>query len=470
MSKSYRYLVFICLLSTITLKAQTNEWKWKSTINYPEIIIEGDTLAQPPAIATTEDWWAAFGYPELIKLQEEAIKNNFDLKVTENNVNRSKALLKASRASIMPSISLDPSFLRQEFSANRPIGFDAGVLPQIRQNNFSVPLNLSYELDILGKNANTIKASGFDLQSSEAARDDRQLQITSFVAQNFFALLALDTEFTILERTLIIRQDNLDIVTTRFNAGLVNEIDLQRAKTELATVEVQAKGNRQLRAEIELALAVLCGKRPGEFAIDNTLLAYLPPVVQPVSATEASTYRPDLTQFRSDQQAAQHILDNSRKQLYPSLFIRSSFGYVSENAGDLFQGRSRTWLVGGTISIPLFEGFRRRAQLEVSRQELNISENVLEQRLLEVNQEIENILSNIARLNEQLTAQRDFQLAAQQAAIISKQRYTKGLVTYLEVVDAERVVLDAERLSVQLLGQLYTNTVRLIVAMGGKFD
>lgn len=468
MTKYSIYLALVCLLSTATIEAQTNEWKWNSVINYPEIIIEGDTLEQPPIAAQNAGWWETFGYLKLIELQEEAIANNFDLKVAENDVDRSKALLKASRASIMPSVSLDPSFVRQEFSANRPIGFDAGVLPQIRQNNISVPLNLSYEVDILGKNSNSIKATRFDLQSVEAARNDRVLQITSLVAQNFFALLSLDTEYAILERTLVIRRDNMEIVSTRFEAGLVNEIDLQRAKTELATVEVQTKSNRQLRAEIELALAVLCGKRPGQFAVNSSLLEYLPPVIQPISVSDASLYRPDLSQFRNNQQAAEHLLQNSQKQLYPSLFLRSSFGYLSESTSDLFQSSSRTWLVGGTISIPIFDGFRRRAQIEVSRQELNASHNILEQGILQANQEIENILSNLSRLNEQLVAQRDFQLAAQKAAELSKQRYTKGLVTYLEVVDAERVVLDAERLSVQLLGQLYANTVRLIVAMGGK--
>lgn len=474
MSKHCKFLIisliFIRFLGTTALKAQTDDWKWNSPINYPGIVIEGDTLDPPPVIPMTENWWEAFGYTALINLQEEAIKNNFDLKVAENNVNRSKAFLTASRASIMPSISLDPSFVRQEFSANRPIGFDAGVLPQIRQNNLSVPLNLTYEVDILGKNSNSIKAARFDLQSVEAAQNNRMLQVTSLVAQNFFTLLSLDTEYAILKRTLVIRGDNLEIVSTRFEAGLVNEIDLQRAKTELATVEVQTKNNRQLRSEVELALAVLCGKEPGKFAVNNALLEYLPPIIQPISASDASTFRPDLIQFRNNQQAAEHLLQNSQKQLYPSLFLRSSFGYVSESASDLFNSRSRTWLVGGTISIPIFDGLSRRAQIEVSRQELNMSHNILEQGILQANQEIENVLSNLTRLNEQLIAQRDFQLAAQEAADLSKQRYTKGLVTYLEVVDAERVVLDAERLSVQLLGQMYTNTVRLVVAMGGKIN
>ena len=465
MNIKHKVTLAVFLISFQVLRAQEQPWKWQSALDYQPFVLEEDTIAYPPTWERSTKWWEVFGYEKLNELEALALQENYDIKILKNRVAESRAGVKAAASPLFPSLSFNPSFIRQEFSGNRPVGFDVEV-PQIRLNTYSLPVDLNYELDIFGRIRNNINAFKYNLQATEASRDNLVLLVSSEVARNFFQLITLDTENAILERTYRTRQDNLEIVEIRYQAGLVNEIDLQRARTELASIEVQLRNNEQLRTEIEIALATLCGQSPSEFLIGETSIKYLPPEIQPEEQERLKQSRPDLVEANFQLLSFEESLKNSRKQLYPTLSLQGSYGYLSGESNDIFESNSRTWLVGGTFSVPIFEGFRRKANLEISRQQLEASRNVLTLRELQANREVENALSNLSRLKEQLVAQQNFQEAAKKAAELSKERYTKGLVTYLEVVDAERIFLDAERLSAQLLGQQLINTVLLIQALG----
>lgn len=451
------------------LFAQETGRKWPGPDESPSLVIEEDTI-QDPFTGTKFDreWWTVFGYTQLNKLQALALAGNYDIKVLENRVLESKARVQATASALFPSVSFNPSFIRQEFSGTRPVGFDIDV-PQIRLNTYSVPIDLNYEVDVFGRISHQTRASRFELEATQASRDDVVLTVTAEVARNYFLLITLDTELDILKRTLNTRQDNLEIVEIRYDAGLVNEIDLQRARTELASIEVQVESNRLQRTEIELVLAILCGQEPQEFRVPETRLTYQPPQVYTDPPATLDQRRPDLLQAAYELQSFEQRLKSARKELYPSLLLQGSFGYLSESTDALLENQSRNWLVGGTVAIPLFDGFRRRANIKIADQQLEAAENRQQQQTLRAQQEVENARSNLARLRQQLIAQQAFQQAARQAAELSKERYTKGLVTYLEVVDAERIYLDAERLSVQLLGRQLITTVTLIQAIGGGY-
>lgn len=160
-------------------------------------------------------------------------------------------------------------------------------------------------------------------------------------------------------------------------------------------------------------------------------------------------------------------MKQAKKELYPSLYLDGSLGLLSGKYDNILENDSRNWLVGATLSVPLFEGGRRRAQLARSEFQLQGAKAQLSQRKLVGDQKVEKALSNLGRIDEQLSVQQEFLSAAQKAAALSRERYRKGLVTYLEVVDAERVVLEAEKLLAQLIGQQLISTVDLMEATGG---
>ncbi|UZR96885.1 efflux transporter outer membrane subunit [Chondrinema litorale] len=477
MEKNIKKIIPVGLLwlFSIPIFAQNSDeakWKWNSGENdksYLNVMKVGDdTLRSTPEFTVTENnhWWEAFGYNELNELAKQAISDNQNIKIAKSQTGIAKERVDVAKAGFFPSVSVNPSFTRQEFSANRPMQFDIAA-QRVQTNTYSIPVNLSYEVDIFGKIKNSVDASRYNYEATAANQENISLYIASEVSRNFIQLITLDTENKILERTLSTRQENLEIVETRYNAGLTNEIDLQRAKTELSSVAVQLKSNQLRRTEIELALASLCGRPASSFSIPKTGIEYLAPDVNPLASASLASNRPDLKAAEFNIQAFEEQLKNSRKSLLPSLYLDGSAGLVSGSADHLFEENSRAWLAGATLAIPVFEGGRRRSQVAISalQKQAVVEDYKLQEQL--ANEDVERALSNLLRINEQLTAQQEFLNAAQMAAELSNQRYLKGLVTYLEVVDAERIVLEAERMSVQLLGEQLLSTVNLIVASGG---
>lgn len=450
-----------------SLENVPTDWKWQQLQEPISLTINMDTLREANVITEIDHaaWWTHFSYTTLDSLIDLAINQNYSLQIAEKRIGESRSRVRVARSGLFPNLSINPLVNRQEFAANRPLPFDVPAT-RITINTFSLPFDVSYEVDIFGRIRDNLRASHYDLEAVNAARSDLQLAITTEVAANFFLLVSLDTEYEILERTVTTRKDNLDIVQTRFSAGLVNEIDLQRSKTELASVEVQLKNVLLARTEVELALAILCGQLARNFSVPLTPVQYLAPEIQPENPEYILNHRPDLQEAQLQMKAAEERVNASRKNLLPSFFINGQLGLTSGTLDDWFEGDSRTWLIGGSLSIPIFEGFRRRAELEVSQFQLAAARDEVSRRELVAFQQVENALNSLNRIREQLEAQQVFLEAAQQAATLSKNRYTKGLVTYLEVADAERLELDAERLAAQLLGQQLISTVNLIRALG----
>lgn len=447
-----------------------DHWKWQPGSPDLKIKLGDDTITAPPQNNVNEkEWWKAFGYPELNRLTDLALAENHDIKIGESRVGASYAREKYTRSFLYPSVSFNPSVIRQEYSANRPLPVDFGTQQSVINNTYSLPLDLSYEVDITGKISNRTKASSYDFQAATASQESMELSVASRVARNFAMLLTLDAEKEILERTLSTRQENLEIVETRYKAGLTNEIDYQRAKTEYSSVSVQLRNNQLQRTDIELALSTLCGQSATNFSIEDTELKYLAPELTSYLPSVSNNLRPDIRAAEYEVKSYKNELKSSKKELYPSLYLDGSVGLLSGQADNVFESESRNWLIGATLSVPLFEGGRRRAQMEISEHQLQSAVDQLDQQKLVANQEVEKALSNLGRVNDQLSVQQDYLSAAQKAAELSRQRYRKGLVTYLEVVDAERVVLEAERLLAQLLGQQLISTIDLVEATGGKF-
>lgn len=424
----------------------------------------GDTLSVPPR-QEAEHWWEIFGYPQLDNLVLQALAENRQLRVGENEVKVMEEQVKLAKSSLYPELAINAAFSRQAFSGNRPVPFDVPVT-RITYDTYSLPVDVSYEVDVFGRNVNKVQASKMALLASSATQENSQLQVASAVVQNYIVLLTLDSEAAILHHTLEARKENLDIVQTRYEAGLSSEIDFQRAKSELSSVEIQVSDLQIQRKEAELRLATLTGQPAGTFALESSGVKYYAPLVN-VQDNHPGWSRPDLEASRYQVEAYRKELSSARKNRYPSLYLNGSLGLLSGSYDHLVESDSRAWLVGASLSIPVFQGGRRQALRKVSEYQLKGAEEMLSQNELLAHQEVEQKLADLGRLDEQIEAQQSFLDAAYRAADLSRQRYQKGLVTYLEVVDADRIVLEAERQSVRLLSRQLLSTVDLMVALGG---
>jgi multidrug efflux system outer membrane protein len=420
--------------------------------------------ATPSDALARGDWWRVYEDPQLDDLERQAAGNNQDLKAAVARVTQAWALARDAKAEFFPSLSFDPAMERGRQSPN--------VLNPVRKeqgNNYVVPLDLTYELDLWGRVRRLFEGANLDAQARLAAFENTLLVLKADVAQNYFALRTLDTERAILRTTLGLRRDALDLVNARYKGGAASELDVSRAETELHATEAELLATDRRRVEVEHTLAVLVGQPASDFAVKEAPLPAnaLPPVIPAGLPGELLERRPDIAEAERTLAAANARIGVAKAAFFPVVRLTGVAGFESMDVDTLFNWESRVWSLGPSITLPIFQGGRNRANLQ--RSKAVFEENVANyrQRILVAFQEVQDGLTGARLLSQQAGAQERSLASARRTAEISNARYRAGLVSYLDVVDSERTALAAERESARLAGQRLVTSVQLIKALGG---
>src|SRR5258706_8575117 len=237
------------------------------------------------------NWWEMFGDATLNDLEQQATANNQDLKAAMSRVAQARATARVAKAEFFPNLQADPAVTRERTSPNI-----ANPLPKNNFNDFSVPLDLSYELDIWGRVRRSFEAAHDEAGASVASYETVLLTLKADVAQNYFTLRAIDVERAILRNTIELRKEALQLVQSRYKGGAASELDFSRAETELATTESEYIGLGKNRAALENALAVLIGKSASEFSLAEESLNTIPPVIPAGLPSELLERRPDVAE------------------------------------------------------------------------------------------------------------------------------------------------------------------------------
>ena len=412
-------------------------------------------------------WWEMFGDHVLNHLEEQASSGNLDLRAALQRVEQARATARIRRGELFPEGALNSSYRRERYSPNQEPSFGAITADTIR-----VPLDLSYEIDLFGRVRRGFEAARAEAEASRAAFHNLMLTLQADVAINYFRLRALDSEIEAVARTVGLRQEQLGMVRGRTEAGAGNELDLARAETELANAQAESSGLARQRAEIENALAILTGNHPSQFQISpdptkSTAWGPEPPVVPVGLPSDLLERRPDVAEAERQIAAANARVGIAKVAAFPVLRLTGSGGYVSGDFQNLFDWDSRVWSIGPSVSIPLFAGGRNRANKARARAAYEEAVLRYRQRVLIAFADVENSLAALHFLAEQKAAQDRALQNARRAAELAQARYAAGIVGYLDVVDANRAVLQTERASVQLAGQRFASAVQLIKALGG---
>lgn len=424
---------------------------------------EGQPLDHVPKGA----WWEIFGDDALNDLQRRATDANQELKAAVARVDQARATARVARSELLPTVDANPSWTRQRYSPNQNPSFG-----DITASTFSAPLDLSYEIDLWGRVRRGFESARSDAQASLAAFYNVLLTLRADVAQNYFALRALDAEIATVTSTVGLRKEQVQLVRSRFEGGIGNELDVSRAETELATTEAEAASLAQRRAELENALAVLVGESPATFQLAqleeaNKQWNPQPPTIPAGLPADLLERRPDVATAERQLAAANARIGVAKAAFFPVLRLTGSGGYVSGDIDNLFNWDSRVWSIGPSLSLPIFAGGRNKANYNRSKSAFEESVANYRQRVLVAFGEVENSLSGIRHLGDQAAAQQRAVASARRAAELAGERYRAGVVSYLEVVDANRATLQTERVLAQLAGQRLTAAVQLIKALGG---
>ncbi len=414
-------------------------------------------------------WWEIFGDAELNTLERRALSANQELKAAVARVDQSRAVARMSGNELVPGINFNPSYDRERYSPNQEPNFGNLTATTIR-----FPLDLSYEIDLWGRIRRGFEAARADAQSSAATFQNILLTLQADVARNYFALRAFDAELSTVRQTRELRKEQRGLVRSRFEGGIGNELDMARAETELAAAEAESAALARRRAEIENALAILIGENPSAFkvaALPENVSWHLDPPVVPVGLpADLLERRPDVAEAERQLAAANARIGVAKAAFFPVLRLTGSGGYVSGDLESLFSWDSRIWSIGPSLSLPLVAQARNRTNLQRSKSIYEEAVARYRQQVLVAFGEVENSLSGIRFLGEQAAAQNRAVESASRAAELATQRYKSGIVSYLEVVDANRAALVTQRARAQLAGERLIASIQLVKALGGGWS
>src|SRR5437870_721688 len=292
---------------------------------------------QPGDHVPKGDWWNIFGDETLNDLQGRATGANQELKAAVARVEQARATARVARSELLPTLNADSSYTRQRFSPNQVPSFG-----DLTANNYRGALDLSYEIDLWGRVRRGFESARADAQASLAAFHNVLVTLHSDVAQNYFALRALDAEIATVTSTVALRKEQVQLVRSRFEGGIGNELDVSRAETELATTEAEAASLAKRRAELENALAVLVGENPSTFhfaAVSGGGGAKwnpTPPAIPAGLPSDLLERRPDVADSERQLAAANARIGVAKGAFFPSLHLTGSGGYVSGDMDSLF--------------------------------------------------------------------------------------------------------------------------------------
>ncbi len=431
--------------------ADTGDWK------------EGKPLDHVPK----GDWWKVFGDAQLNALEAKAQRANQDLKAAFAVVNQARATARVARSEFFPNVEANPSFRRERFSPNQEPDFGA-----LTANSFHLPLDLSYEIDLWGRVRSGFESTRAEAAASTAAFYSLLLSLQADVAQNYFRLRALDAEVAVLQRTLELRREQLNIVASRFDIGLGAELDVARAETELAATEAELTTLARRRIELENALAILVGEPPSTFRIAPLTdpangWDHQPPAIPAGLPSQLLERRPDIAQAERQLAADNARIGIAKAAFFPVVRLTGSGGFLSADVESLFNWESRAWSIGPSVSLPIFAGARNLANLRRSRARFEESVARYRQRVLLAFGEVENAIAGIRLLDEQAAAQERAFSSARRARDLALESFTAGITGYLDVIDADRAALQTHRSNQELAGQRLIAAVQLIKVLGG---
>lgn len=415
-------------------------------------------------------WWEIFGDTNLNGLESQALAANQELKAAVARVDQARAVARVTRSELLPHLDLNPSYTRQRYSPNADPSFG-----KITANTFSAPLDLSYEVDLWGRVRRAFEGARDDAEASLASFYNVLLTLQSDVAENYFTLRSLDAEIATVTATVDLRKEQVRLVRSRFEGGIGSDLDVSRAETELANTQAELAALVRRRDRIENAIAILAGQNPSTFKLAALLASK--PIWNPTPPGIPAGLPSDLLERRPDVAAAERQLASANAKIgvakgafFPVLTLTGSGGYLSGDVDSLFNWDSRTWSIGPSLSLPIFAGGRNLANLKRARSAYDEYVALYRQQVLVAFGDVENSLSAIRHLTDQAEAQSHALTSSRRAASLAEDRYRSGIVAYIEVVDANRDALTAERASAQLAGERLIATVQLVKALGGGWN
>jgi NodT family efflux transporter outer membrane factor (OMF) lipoprotein len=434
---------------------------------------EGDgwKIAKPDDAPLRGKWWEIYGDAKLNELEEQVDPSNETLKIAEANFRQARMAIRFNRAAEAPAIGTSPSISAIRDSANRP------YFPASQANSgtgdFTLPFDLSYEIDLWGRVRRTVTAAREEAQASAADLETARLSLHAELTLDYFEIRSADAQEQLLNDTVDAYSKALELTMNRFQGGAAPRSDVAQAQTQLEAARVLAADITVQRAQYEHALAILIGKPPAAFSLSPIPLNIQPPELPSVPVAlpaQLLERRPDIAAAERRMAAANEQIGIAKAAYYPTLNLAAVAGFEGSSLLNWLNWPSRFWAVGPGMSETIFDGGRRRATTESAGAGYDASVANYRQSVLTSFQQVEDNLVVLRVLSAEAVQQHAATAAAEEALHLFQNRYAGGVDTYLQVVTSQTAALENERNDINLMRRRLEANVLLIKAVGGGWD
>jgi multidrug efflux system outer membrane protein len=417
-------------------------------------------------------WWRLYQDPLLERLVEEALAHNADLQVAAARVLEARALAGIVDADRYPVVAASFAAARTRSSTVGSFPLPAGV--PATQRSYSATLDAAYEIDLWGKYRRASEAARAELLAAEWAREAVRLSLTAQVARQYFALIAAEQQEATLRRVAAGREESAALLRRRFEGGLASEFDLRTAEAEAAAARSQLATAVQARERQDAALALLLGRSPRavlEEKVDTgTPAAQTAPWVPEGLPSELLLRRPDLRQAEERLVAENARIGAARAQFFPSIVLTAFLGSESAALSGLFSGPAGVFQFAASVAQPIFNAGRLGYAVEAAEARREQALALYRQAVAGAFRDMRDALAAQAAAREALAAETERAQALRVAREQANLRYEGGVASRLEVLDAERQLLQAELAETEAERAQRAAVADLFTALGGGWE
>ena len=423
--------------------------------------------AQPNDHLAKGKWWEVFQDPQLNQLEEQINISNQTLKAAQAQFEQARALVRVNRAGYYPTITAGVGASRNRVSTARPNGQFTSTNPF---TDLTLPVDLSYEVDVWGRVRHTVQAARANAQATAADLETVSLSVHAELAADYFQLRTFDADAQLLDSTVASYTRALELTQSRYGGGVASQVDVAQAQTQLETTRALAIDVRVARAQFEHAIAVLVGQAPAKFSLAFMPLGAVPPAVPTGLPSELLERRPDIAAQERRMAVANEEIGIATAAFYPTISLTATGGFEGNSISNWFVGPGGFVSAGASAVETIFDAGRRRAVSDQAKSAYDESVANYRQTVLTAFQEVEDNLAAIRLLEDESRTQQGAVDAAERSLALSNNRYKGGVANYLEVTTAQTFALADERTAVQIAGRRMTASVQLIKALGGGWD
>ncbi len=419
-----------------------------------------------------QHWWTRYQDPQLDALVERALADNLDIRLQVQRIQESRARLGLADANRLPTLDAQAEAARErQPAAAAPVPAAGGT-----GNLFSITGMLGYEIDLWGRLARQQEAAEALLEESRFSHEAVRLNVVADVVATYVNLRSAQEQLVIAESTLESRERTFELERIRYEDGETDALALRQSASELETTRARIPPLRQEVLTLEGALAVLVGMSPGEllgeldFGDGDLADLELPDQVPAVMPSELLRRRPDIRAAEAELMLSSAEIGIAEADRLPRLNLMGFLGTAATDTGDLFTQSAQTWGMGASVAGPLFDFGRGRARVETAEALRDQAETRYAITVTQAFREVRDALLLYQATDERVDAVRRQVQAIEETRDLAEIRYEEGFTGFIELLDAERALLDAQLALSEAVRDRLNATATLFKAMGGGWD